>query len=185
MKKTGLLVSIFALTILIPSVSFAQGSENGATKRVQTQTVLREETAEQKCEAKKTRVRERVGGFDNTREKHMSVYGNIVSRLEKIKAKAIEAKKPGTDKLSSDISLLNTKIAKFENDYKEYRAKLDSLRDVACGSSDEGFKAGLAESKTLLATVHQDAQDIRDFIGTTIKEDLKALKGAASTSNNQ
>lgn len=157
--------------------------------------INKEKLTAEKCAKIQERVQNRVSNFDDKKGKHISVYTNLVNRINKFIAR-FDKEKLDTTTIKSHLAELQIKIDKFKEDYAAYIAKLKESKTLTCGHSEGEFKGVLLEAKTLLKTVHDDAADIRTYVRTTIFADLKALKAqmpksedtseeGAGTANNQ
>ncbi|MFA4817534.1 MAG: hypothetical protein WC608_02275 [Parcubacteria group bacterium] len=136
---------------------------------------FKEKFTTEKCARVQERIQNRLSLFADAKEKHTSVYTNLVNRINKFIARA-EEQKINTDTIKVHLAELQTKIEKFKEDYTAYAAKLGETKNYTCGHSEGEFKGVLLESKTLLKQVHTDAADIRTYVRETILVDLKALK---------
>jgi len=136
---------------------------------------FKEKFTAERCARVQKRIQNRLSLFADAKEKHTSVYTNLVNRINKFIARADE-QKLDTTVIKSHLAELQDKIEKFKNDYAAYAAKLGETKNYTCGHSEGEFKGVLLESKTLLKQVHTDAADIRTYVRETILVDLKALK---------
>lgn len=136
---------------------------------------LKEKFTEERCARIQERLQNREANFEEVKEKHLSVYANLVERINKFLDRFKE-KGLSTTTLETHLADLESRIEKFKDDYAAYEAKLQGLKGLTCGHAEGEFKAGLLETKTLLKTVHADAADIRTFVRETILADIKALK---------
>lgn len=135
----------------------------------------REERLDQKCAMIQERVSKRITNYDTNKEKHMTVYDNMKERISKF-ADKLSGDGYDVSKIKTDLTTLDEKIQKFSTDYASQVAKLNTLKDLACGHSDGEFKAGIADARTMMKTVHADAMDIRKYMQETVRPDIQALK---------
>ncbi|MDO8529104.1 MAG: hypothetical protein Q7S18_00345 [bacterium] len=136
---------------------------------------MKEKFTAEKCAKIQEKVQNRTSEFNSEKEKHLSVYANLVNRINKFVARFAD-KKLDTSTIKSHLAELQTKIDKFKEDYAAYIAKLGESKNLTCGHSEGEFKGTLLEAKTLLQTVHSDAADIRTYVRTVILADIKNLK---------
>ena len=202
MKKT-IIIGLSVFLLAMASMAFAAEMENS-----QENELKREEIRNQKIEAKEERqelrlekreereqamkqkrekrcaniqnkIQERVGNFDSLKNKHMAVYTNMQSRIQKF---IDRLKGDGYDvsKIESDLKTLQEKIQKFSVDYKAYLVILGEAKTFKCGETDANatgeVKTKMQAVRASLKTVHQDAMDIRNFMQTTVMSDIRALR---------
>jgi hypothetical protein len=144
---------------------------------------FKEKFTEEKCARVQARIQNRNEFFAGTKEKHTSVYTNLVSRINKFIARADE-QELDTSTIKGHLAELQNKIEKFKDDYAAYAAKLGETKNYTCGHSEGEFKGVLLESKTLLKQVHTDAAEIRNYVRETILADLRALKAQMPDTEN-
>jgi hypothetical protein len=135
----------------------------------------KEEAIEQRCTRIQERIQNRIGGFDDNKEKHMKVYENMVERVEKFIEK-LSADGYDTSKVATDLKVLEEKIAKFSTDKDARLDALNETKNYACGKSEGEFKAKLAEARKALQLVHADAVDIRKYVQNVLHSDIQALR---------
>lgn len=136
---------------------------------------FKEKFTAERCARVQERIQNRLSLFADAKEKHTSVYINLVNRINKFIARA-DALKLDTATIKSHLATLQEKIDKFKEDYAAYAAKLKETKNYTCGHSEGEFKGVLLESKTLLKQVHADAADIRTYVRETILADIRVLK---------
>lgn len=144
---------------------------------------IKEKFTAERCAQIQQKVQNRTSEFNNKKEKHTSVYTNLVNRINKFIAR-FDEKKLDTSAIKNHLTELQTKIDKFKEDYAAYIAKLGESKNVTCGHSEGEFKGTLLEAKTLLQTVHADAADIRTYVRTVILADIKNLKAQLPQENS-
>ncbi|MFA7209068.1 MAG: hypothetical protein WC120_02165 [Parcubacteria group bacterium] len=196
--KRSLLVSLVAASMAMSGVAFAQEEvvtqnpdrqarqEKREEVRAEKKTAIgdrkeerqqnREETREQRCARIQERIDNGSANIGNRKEKHMSVYGNMVDRISKFMAK-LEDKGYDVSKIQSDLAVLKEKIQKFSDDYAAQAAKIGDTKNLVCGQSDGEFKSGLVEARAMMKTVRADAADIRNYMLKTVRPDIQALRG--------
>lgn len=142
----------------------------------------REKFTAEKCAKIQEKVQSKTSEFNSEKEKHTTVYTNLVNRINKFIAR-FDEKKLDTSTIKNHLAELQTKIDKFKEDYAAYIAKLGESKNLTCGHSEGEFKGTLLEARTLLQTVHADAADIRTYARTTIFDDIKNLKAQLPKEN--
>lgn len=144
---------------------------------------FKEKFTEERCARVQARIQNRNGFFAGAKEKHTSVYINLVNRINKFIARADE-QELDTETINGHLAELETKIEGFKEDYAAYAAKLGETKNYTCGHSEGEFKGILLETKELLKTVHADAAEIRIYVRETILADLRALKSQMTSSED-
>ncbi|MFA5021216.1 MAG: hypothetical protein WC517_04130 [Patescibacteria group bacterium] len=201
MNKKILLAIIAGLLILplgAAAVSVPQNG-NGASKNASGTPALTNTAAVEairmavrnaisRCPIIESKIQVKVTDFDNVKIRHLAVYDNLRSRLNAA-ADRLAARGVDVSALQADLSVLDQKIAKFNADYSDYSVKLRAGQGFACGQPESQFRAKLKEARAAMQLVHQDALDIRAYIGGTIKVELmrirNSLKAAATTTPEQ
>lgn len=157
----------------------AQQNKSELQQRIAEKQKLREQFkekfTEERCARIQERVQNRTARFDGGKEKHMAVYKNLKNRLIKFVEK-LSAQGYDTSKLKEDLKVLDEKIAQFAKDYAAHTAKLNESKTLTCGHSEGEFRGTLVDARSLLKTVHQDAQDIRTYVRTVIHKDLQDIR---------
>jgi len=178
MNKTGFIILALAIFGASAGVSLAEPLQIIPGIQKNKWEVLKKvkmETAEERCARITKNIEKRTENFEENKNKHYSAYKNLKDRIEKFVAK-LSAKGYSIDDLAADLSVLDTKIQKFNTSYAAYQAKLGETKEYACGHSDEDFKVKLAEARTLLKTVREDSKDIKNYYLNTIRPDLKEIR---------
>ena len=127
------------------------------------------------CENLQKRIEQRIANYKNLREKHQANYDRIADRIRKL-VTLFDEKGNDTAQLVADLKTLDEKIAKFASDADAAVKKLEEANDFVCGKSEGKFKSTLKEAKDLFDVARQSAKDVKDFLNTTIKDDLLALR---------
>jgi len=200
MNKKILLVIIACILILplgVAAVSAPNGndaSKNASGTPAITNTAAVEairmavRNAINRCPIIESKIQVKVTDFDNIKIRHLAVYNNLKFRLNAV-ADRLAARGIDVSALQADLSVLDQKIAKFNADYSDYSVKLRAGQGFACGQPESQFRAKLKEARVAMQLVHQDALDIRSYIGGTIKAELirirDGLKAPATTTPEQ
>ncbi|MDP1833727.1 MAG: hypothetical protein U0944_00425 [Candidatus Moranbacteria bacterium] len=203
--KKNLLFALVAVSLMMSSAAYAEEEietqktngqirqENREEIRAGKKTAIedqkgeqqqkREETREQRC----ARIQERIANgstdADNRKEKHMSVYGNMVDRISKFITRLADDDYD-VSKIQADLAVLEEKIQKFSDDYATQVAKIGDTKNLACGQSDGDFKNGLVEARAMMKNVRADAADIREYMLKTVRPDIQALRGQKVKAKN-
>lgn len=175
-------VVIFLLTSISVASAASSNAPAVANARSATSTKNAIKGAIKNCAIIESKIQAKVTAFDNSKLKHLSVYANLKDRLTKA-ADRLAVRGADVSALRADLLVLDQKVAKFTTDYAAYMAIFKIGQDAVCGQPEKTFKARIKEAKTALQLVHKDAADIRSFVGTTIKNDLKSIKDYLSGGN--
>lgn len=177
MKKTNVFVAALVMFAASAGSSLALNPMPNLIQKNNWEVLkqIKLETAEEKCARITKNIENRTAGFDENKDRHYEAYKNLKDRMEKFLAKLTEKGYDVTE-FKADLTVLNTKIQKFADDYAAYQAKLGETKEYACGHSDGDFKAKLGEARVLLKTVREDSKDIKNYYLNTIKPDLKEIR---------
>jgi hypothetical protein len=128
-----------------------------------------------RCQAVNHRVEGRLREYNEEKDNHHSRFSKLSEKLQEVITKA-DAKGFDTSALKEDQTKLNELIQVFQQDYALFMEKLANTRNFTCGHSEGQFASAINESKNQLKVVKLDAEAIKDFFQSTVKEDIKALK---------
>jgi len=117
-------------------------------------------------------VENKVNGALSSRYK---AYDNLNSHLTDIIAK-LKAAGLDTTELTSEQTILATKIATFKTAAAAYKQALDDTKALDCATDPTGFKASLENARNLRTTLSKDLTDIRNYVTSTIKPTLVTLR---------
>ena len=186
----AIIISVLILPLGAVAVSAAQAgvgaSKNASGTPALTNTAAVEaiklavKNAISRCPIIESKIQVKVTDFDNVKIRHLAVYNNLRSRLSTV-ADRLTARGVDVSVLQTDLSVLDQKIAKFNSDYSDYSVKLRAGQGFACGQPETQFRAKLKESRAALQLVHQDALDIRAYIGGMIKAELIRIRNGLRT----
>jgi hypothetical protein len=137
--------------------------------------VQRQAMMDQRCQNIQQKMDARVSGFDSNNGKRMAVYTNMQDRISKFITR-LSGEGYDTSKVQADLVILGQKIKQFETDKQAQMAKLDETKTFTCGHSNGEFMGKLGEARSTLMTVHKDAMDIRQFMLTTVRPDIMAIR---------
>lgn len=176
----GLVVAVNVLAANIPNTQFGNKVQTevknvGVSSTIQNSLRQVVNNAIEKCPTIESRIQMKIVNFDNNKIRHLNAYNNLKERLTKVESQLAD-KGFDTTKLKSYLSVLNSKIEKFANDYAAYIDKLKESQTFVCSKPKSQFLAKLKEARLVLKTVHQDVLDIRSYYVNTIKPELQNLK---------
>jgi peptidoglycan hydrolase-like amidase len=188
MKK----LTVFSL--LLVSLSFiaiqpalaTDGQGDSSTPEAKTQRHSEAESAFSKledhrdkviagCQIITTKVAERLSKDKTKEAKHAEQYTELSTKVSDLISRAKSAGYD-TSTLAAELVVLKTKVATFQADKATYITSLQSSQTDACGKSQGEFKDAIITAHTDLAAVFADAKSIHDYLNSTIKPSIKALK---------
>ena len=190
-----LTVTFFTYLYTLSNISFSEdnaiptGEGNTTTNRFRLRNADSTETQNLKGKVKEERttiianrceiitknIDNRLARFNDNKNGHAIRYQELKTRLTNLISR-LEQKGYDVSKLEADLTVLDTKIKKFADDYVTFIEQLKTTKGFACGQSQGAFADALSKAKDLLRLVRQDAMDIRDYYQTQIKPDLMALR---------
>jgi DNA repair exonuclease SbcCD ATPase subunit len=135
-------------------------------------------------------------------EKAKQRIANMIDRLEKTKAKALDRFKKvderlkqaidklksqgkDTSKISADRDVILSMVKTAEQDFDAAISKLKEADGLAAQSTIEQFKAALKEAKELGKRVRTDVKEIRKYIRTVLIPQIKPAAGKGAPNQNQ
>lgn len=146
-----------------------------AEKKKEAFKLKKEKLAEEKCLRVQERIQNKEGNLEQTKEKHMSVYVNMVNRVQKF-IDRFKAAGLNTTKIEGDLATLKDKIEEFRVAFANYSTKFGESKTAACGDTEGGLRGKLVDARAELKITHDIAADIREYMRTAILVDLKELK---------
>ncbi len=132
----------------------------------------------QLCENVFKRIDARINNYNVRKDNLIPIYQAALTRWQKL-ATSLSAKGYDTTKLTADLGTLKTMLDTATAQYKAFVDEFSALKTMDCVTAKTQFLTLLSSSKTKLAAFRQSAKDIHDFIKTTIKADLQALRKQA------
>lgn len=201
MKKFNLFILIAVFTLVSFSLSpslFAEESTEESTeeqkeemqenKRGQIEDYknqLKEQKQEfvdnrvqNRCERAGKIIDNRIENYRNNESAHISVFNNLVTRVENLVTNLKNAGYSGDNltKLENDLVTLEQKVKAFSDTYGKYISELEDTKDLACGESDGDYLDAVKNAQGDLTDLRLAAQDIRSFYIGTIKPDMLAIR---------
>ncbi len=180
MKKEVSMFLLFTLVCVSILVTSAHAEDESQQTRIAVNKTLNWTL---RCEAVNHEIDRRITHYEN-KDMQSTRFVKLNESLQMLITKA-QSKGLNTSLLEADLLVLNEKIATFQDDYALFIQKLKDTKNYTCGHSEGQFKAALNESKVQLRIVHQDAKDIKEFVGTTIKEDISFLREGAKAQQDE
>jgi hypothetical protein len=135
----------------------------------------RQQFTEERCKLVNQRINDRLSNFQNKQNVDSTIFGNVYQRLTNLSIR-LKSKGLDTTKLNEDLATLKTKIDKVHTDYVSFIDGLKQTQSSTCGHSQGEFMGKLGAARSILLTVRQDRQDVRNYILNTIKPDIMALR---------
>jgi hypothetical protein len=175
-----------------------QNLENLKQEKTNFVASMKEKMAKDRCAKIQEKIQERESKFGSVKIKHFSVYANLQNRIQKFidRFKKFDSANPGKmdqaklTKLTNDFDTLKQMIADFKTSYSDYFSKLETTHNLTCDATEGQFRSSLADTRVYLASVHENAAAIKDFVRTIIipdlldvKKDIAQIKGTAGDEN--
>lgn len=136
------------------------------------------ENKEKRCERITNRVEEKLERYKENENRHRGVYQGLENKLTNLISHIEEKGYSGknVDALKADLEKLKELAQKFETAYTDYRVRLELLKNMACGDSDDEFSETFKDTQDDFLTVWDVIKEIRAFYLEEIKPDIAALK---------
>lgn len=135
----------------------------------------KEKLTEEKCLRVQERIQNKEGNLEQVKEKHMSVYANMVERVQKF-IDRFKTAGLSTAEIEADLAILQNKIEEFKTAHANYSAKFKESKTAACDDAEGELRGKLVDARAELKITHDIAADIREYMRTVILVDLKELK---------
>jgi septal ring factor EnvC (AmiA/AmiB activator) len=149
-------------------------------KRAQERQEARQERIENRAEGRCNIINNRIGARISRYEKH---YKDVEARMDRISKRIgefinrLESKGYDVSKVRSDLSTLEGMRTTQRNLYAAFISELKEAKQYDCGDSGGAFKNALAESRAALVKWRDQIRANREFVRTTLRPDLQALRG--------
>ncbi len=181
MKQT-LLTSLTVGSILLGSASttFAQSPtaapwQQRAQERQEAFQERVKNRVERQCDIVNNRIDARISHY----EAH---YNDVEARMDRVTKRTNEfinrLKIKGYDvsKVRSDLSTLEEMRTTQRSLYTAFINELKEAKQYDCGDSEGAFKTAMDESRAALAKWRDQIKANREYINTTLRPDLQALR---------
>lgn len=181
--KQILLTSLTAGSILLgfASTAFAQSPTTAPwQQRAQERQEARQERVENRVERRCDIVNNRIDARISHYEAH---YNDVEARMARVTERTnefinrLETKGYDVSKVRSDLSTLEGMRTTRRSLYTAFINELKEAKQYDCGDSEGAFKAAMDESRAALAKWRDQIKANREYINTTLRPDLQALKG--------
>jgi len=127
-----------------------------------------------RCVAAQALVKTKSASTLTASSARVTTYATIADELQTV---ADSANSKGADvlPLEDSIKVLKVKITAFQNASTTYQQGLNDLAALDCKVDPTAFKAALETARTAQASVLTSAKDIKTYLSTDIKTELKAI----------
>lgn len=187
--------TVFAENTSEPVTTTTSSSDTGSSTTSDTKDAtelkarLQERVTEMKTKlttAQQARVKNRCSNaqgviksvgtkVDGAQAAHTKVYSNVVSRLTALQEK-LSTQGVDVTTLGEEIATLSSKITVYTTDLAAYKQAVADLSSMGCASDPTSFQASLDAARKELNTVRADSISIHEYITTTIKPTLTAIR---------
>jgi CRISPR/Cas system CMR-associated protein Cmr5 small subunit len=128
-----------------------------------------------KCNSVKSLADKKLTKFEENKNKHFKIYSELTLRFSE-KIDKWDELGLDTTKLKADLKVAEEKIAKFEEDYADYRAKLEAIKILDCSDTLSDYAKAIKDARDTLKSVREDVVDIKTYYWTQIRTDILDLK---------
>ncbi len=97
---------------------------------------------------------------------------HVTKLVEKLKSKGVN-----TSELEKQLVVLNGKIDTFKSNKTAYIQAVSDAQNVDCAADPAGFKAALETARSKRDTLIKSANEIKDYVKTSIKPTLSTIRG--------
>ncbi len=135
----------------------------------------KKDLVQNRCKIITSNIERQITKYDENKNDHFKRYYNLRDKLSRA-ISVLTAQGVDVTTLTSDLAQLEDLLAKFSTDYAAFIDSLKNTQNFGCGTSDGEFSAALETSRTKLATLRQDALEIRNFYKDTIKTHILEIR---------
>ena len=128
-----------------------------------------------KCNSVKSLADKKLTKFEENRNKHFKIYAELTLRFSE-KIDKWDELGLTTTKLKADLAVAEEKIAEFEEDYADYKARLEAIKALDCDNTLTDYTNAIKEAKNALKELRKDVVDIKTYYWTQIRTDILDLK---------
>lgn len=129
------------------------------------------------CDKITSRINDQISKYANNSKAYTDRFDGRVNKIQEIITK-LESNSIEDAKLKTNFANLQSKVNKFHTDAATYDTALLNTKNYTCGKSEGEFRDALADARSKLVTVRQDAIDVNSFFYNTIKSDLQAIRSS-------
>lgn len=186
---TGLIVLSFAYALPVSAVEDEPSAASEATRSAARQERIEKHkaalatklTADQqahykaRCKAAQSVVGTIHDRLGNSLSAKTQAFERLPEHVSNILTK-LEDKDLDLEELKSNQAQLMVKINTFKTDLADYRQTLSDMKEMACETDPDGFKAALEAARTTRAKLAASVADIKSYVNDTIKVTLKSLR---------
>lgn len=159
-----------------------QALENLKQEKLKLREQFKEKFTAERCAKIQERINNKSARFEDRKEKHATVYANLLARVDKFIKRfedfnaANPDKKVDITKLKADRDQLAKLIEDFKTSYSEYFSKWSVAKNFKCDGTEGKFRTTIVDAKAYLKGVHETAASIRKFMKETILPDMLEVK---------
>lgn len=135
----------------------------------------REQVKERRCERTESRIRTRVGRYENKKDQHKRVFDKIILRVETL-AERFEESNLDVSQLKADLKIFEGMVADLHEEHDSLIAGLKETQEQACGESEGEYRKQLGEARRMVPEVRAELIKVRDYYRTVIRVDILDLR---------
>lgn len=128
-----------------------------------------------RCDRVSSNIDKKINNYNLNKEKHIERYNEVKDKLSSLLLK-LEAQGINVNELKDDLTILDSKIISFAQEYTKAINDLNLAKTFACGDSEGQFRATVESARTKIINSRDIAKDIINFIKTEIRTDLQQLR---------
>jgi hypothetical protein len=138
----------------------------------------------QKCTAAQPKVKKIKDANELVTTDRITAYSQLLTQINDILTRA-QAQKLKTADLQTAYTSLDNKVISLEQSMRAYRETLVDLTAMNCKDDPVGFKATLEDARSNQTNVVNAIKELRDFLTTTVKPAVEALKTQVASTGGQ
>lgn len=148
-------------------------------ERVQARQEIRQENinnrVEARCDLVNQRIDNRISRFQENFDQVEAGMARVTTRTNDL-INRLETKGYDVSQVRSDLVTLEGMRSTRRSLFEAFMAELEATKQYDCGDAQGAFKTALTESREALKTWGDQVKANRDFIRTTLRPDLQALR---------
>lgn len=167
LKIKPLLVILLVTFLVVFASSQTKGQEpSPAGPRWDTSAV---------CERVSTRIDRHLERYEERKDDFEERVNRVIERLKSINQK-LKDRGCDTSQLEADYQSLGSQFSVWVNEYNAFINLLNESKTLACGESQGAYRDKVNQARNQLRTVREQATEMRNFYGETIRPNIETLK---------
>lgn len=198
MKRLALFLLVAAMLVVAPVSARAElgretppnranreGMENFKQARDEVASgEIRAARNDAKCAVVTAYINGRLTHYDERKRAYIERHQKLAERVKTLIIK-LEEKGYDVTQVRADLVTLAGLMDTAEADFKTFIGKLEATKQYDCADANGQFLTAFREAQTALKTFHDDVAKIREFVSTTLRPHIKALRDQDPASATQ